>query len=422
MTALRKDSVSLQGFAGVTAVAVTVAGPQIEHTTQLAGPGADKNWRASLPDVINGDDKETYVIRYTLQDDVHESTGTVRFANADRPEAAGPITRRYLERRATTVFHDDFHSGTIDLTKWTHESNQVNMLTPEPANSFIKHNMLHIKPTLTVDHFGDDFLANGTLDVKAIWGTCVSVDDRGCVVSGPGHIPPVMSARLKTKTSIRYGRITVNARLPKGDWLWPAIWLLPEERHYGNWPKSGEIDIMESRGNLHYHDHRTHQSKGRDYTHAAIHYGSRWDKPHRRFHAGEFWINGTTFTDGFHHFWMDWTADYIRLGVDGHTVMAWDTPSGGYWQEGQLQGDNIWASGGKDAPFDRPFYLILNVSVGGGWFWESMENAPYPQPWESNATKAEQFLQFWKARHLWEPTWHGDDVAMKIRSVTMEQY
>ena len=45
---------------------------------------------------------------------------------------------------------------------------------------------------------------------------------------------------------------------------------------------------------------------------------------------------------------------HYRLGVDEHTLVAWDTPSQGYWHEGHFQGDNIWASGGKDAPFDRP--------------------------------------------------------------------
>ncbi|CAM9810669.1 unnamed protein product, partial [Hapterophycus canaliculatus] len=59
-------------------------------------------------------------------------------------------------------------------------------------------------------------------------------------------INPVMSARVRTAGtfSFRYGRIEVKAKLPRGDWLWPAIWLLPEQNVYGQWPASGEIDIM----------------------------------------------------------------------------------------------------------------------------------------------------------------------------------
>lgn len=60
-----------------------------------------------------------------------------------------------------------------------------------------------------------------------------------------------MSARLSTinSHSIKYGRVEVVAKLPRGDWLWPAIWMLPVNDVYGAWPASGEIDIMEARGN-----------------------------------------------------------------------------------------------------------------------------------------------------------------------------
>lgn len=49
--------------------------------------------------------------------------------------------------------------------------------------------------------------------------------------------------------SFKYGRVEIKAKLPKGKWIWPALWLLPKHSIYGNWPASGEIDIMESRGN-----------------------------------------------------------------------------------------------------------------------------------------------------------------------------
>ena len=62
------------------------------------------------------------------------------------------------------------------------------------------------------------------------------------------------------------------------------------------------------------------------------------------------------------------------------------------------------------------------MAVGGGWFWESMINEPYPQPWRDQSTKAEQFIDFWNARNLWEHTWHGENVAMRVKSVKMEQY
>jgi hypothetical protein len=83
-------------------------------------------------------------------------------------------------------------------------------------------------------------------------------------------INPVRSARLTTKgtKSILYGRVEVTAKLPQGDWLWPAIWMMPEDSVYGTWPLSGEIDIMESRGN-----DRSYAGKGRNSFMSTLHWG-----------------------------------------------------------------------------------------------------------------------------------------------------
>ena len=70
----------------------------------------------------------------------------------------------------------------------------------------------------------------------------------GCdrVGSGTNYINPINSARLRTVNSfnIKYARLEIEAQLPRGDWLWPAIWMLPKHLSYGKWPSSGEIDIM----------------------------------------------------------------------------------------------------------------------------------------------------------------------------------
>lgn len=59
------------------------------------------------------------------------------------------------------------------------------------------------------------------------------------------------SARLRTVESFafKYGKVEVSAKMPSGDWLWPAIWFMPKDNVYGPWPSSGEIDLVESRGN-----------------------------------------------------------------------------------------------------------------------------------------------------------------------------
>lgn len=79
-------------------------------------------------------------------------------------------------------------------------------------------------------------------------GTCTSTTDSNCATfsnstyGNVSTIPPIMSARLTTKFShsIKYGRVEVKARMPTGNWIWPAIWMLPTENVYGDWPRSGE--------------------------------------------------------------------------------------------------------------------------------------------------------------------------------------
>lgn len=63
--------------------------------------------------------------------------------------------------------------------------------------------------------------------------------------SGKNAIQPVQSARISTmnSTAIAYGKVEVRAKIPRGDWLWPAIWMLPKDNKYGAWPLSGEIDV-----------------------------------------------------------------------------------------------------------------------------------------------------------------------------------
>jgi len=74
--------------------------------------------------------------------------------------------------------------------------------------------------------------------------------ERNAAASG-NYINPVRSARLRSLKAVnfQYGRVEIKAKLPRGDWMWPAIWMLPSNNEFGNWPASGEIDIMESRGN-----------------------------------------------------------------------------------------------------------------------------------------------------------------------------
>jgi beta-glucanase (GH16 family) len=134
------------------------------------------------------------------------------------------------------------HFDRINAEHWTHEvqiggfgTGSFDWTTDDKANSFTDEDGLHIVPTLTTETTGinDDQLLNGyTLNLTKTGdgdGTCTSDDYKQCSIRSNGTtgviIPPVRSARLSTKgkKSIKYGRVEVVAKMPRGNWLWPAI-------------------------------------------------------------------------------------------------------------------------------------------------------------------------------------------------------
>ncbi len=128
------------------------------------------------------------------------------------------------------------------------------MTTSSANNSFVRDGRLYIVPTLTEDVIGSNNVLGSPPFVYNITG-CTDANATNCGAvsnaSANAVIPPVMSARIHTRGhyAIQYGRVEITAKLPRGDWLWPALWMLPVDDKYGPWPRSGEIDIMEARGN-----------------------------------------------------------------------------------------------------------------------------------------------------------------------------
>ena len=158
------------------------------------------------------------------------------------------------------VYEDNFDNFNQDV--WQHEiqvggfgTGEFEWTTADSANSYVVNNTLVIMPTLTDTVLSADQVNDGYTLNLTTQGTCTSTDWHQCVAisnsTAQTVINPVRSARLTTKASksIKYGKVEVVAKLPIGDWLWPAIWMMPVNDTYGQWPASGEIDIMESRGN-----------------------------------------------------------------------------------------------------------------------------------------------------------------------------
>jgi len=333
------------------------------------------------------------------------------------------------------IFEDTFDY--FDLDVWEHEITaggggnwEFQYYGNNRTNSYVKGGSLYIKPTLTEDKFGPGFITNGVLN---LWGStvaseCTGNDYWGCERGGNAEnlINPIQSARIRTTRAFgtRYGRIEINARMPRGDWIWPAIWMMPTREGYGTWPASGEIDIVESRGNLDLIDQGGAQ-KGHQAAGQTLHWGPFW--PYNGFEQTSQERVGTFGTE-FHTYGVDWDDNGIRLSIDGQIILNVNPPAGGFWSMGNF---NLpiesnpwrWSSNQRMAPFDQKFYFIVNVAVGGtnGFFPDTWTNRPYPKPWLNTSGNA--FRDFWNARGNWLPTWNqggpnnGEDAALVVNYI-----
>lgn len=161
---------------------------------------------------------------------------------------------------------------------------------------------------------------------------------------------PYKSARLNTseKKEFMYGKFVVRAKMPKGRGSWPAIWFLGTRKNQERWPRCGEIDLLEYAGN------RMHMVS------CAIHTEAYNHKINTQ-------VNKRTMletaSDEFHTYTLDWSEDTLIFYVDEQEVLRVQ----------KKLGDTI-----SEWPFDQPFYIIINLAVGG-WYGGSIvsEDLPY---------------------------------------------
>lgn len=220
------------------------------------------------------------------------------------------------------VWQQDFRGGSLEGSIWqTRHGNdltdaQGNVLAPGWGNGELQY---------YTDDPGNLYIDSHGLNL------CARRQHTLCAGKGYAYT----SARIDTRDGFAfcYGRLAVRARLPVGAGLWPAIWLLPQHQAYGLWPASGEIDMVEAKGRL------PRQVFG------TLHYGP--DMPNKI--TREF---SHTLPDGgidrFHDYTLEWEPLAMRWLVDGRCYAQCRLAPG-------------------KTPFDRPFYLVLNLAVGG-WY------------------------------------------------------
>ncbi|MBN1412919.1 MAG: glycoside hydrolase family 16 protein [Spirochaetales bacterium] len=229
----------------------------------------------------------------------------------------------------TLVWSDEFEGPDINLDNWSFESEE---------NGTWSHTFNGEWQRYTINETGSPnaYIEDGVLAIKAI-------KTKG----GDGGFT---SARMTTqgKHSWKYGHIAARIQMPYGKGMWPAFWMLGDNFSKVGWPRCGEIDIVEMIGGG-FSDSKMH---------ATIH----WMDENKQ-HAS----NGRSkqfrkrLADDFHVYEMDWTNDYIDIKCDGFTAMKTkiDTP--------------------ERAAFRQPFFIILNVAVGGGWPGPPLDVTVFPQ-------------------------------------------
>ncbi|MBW4046699.1 MAG: glycoside hydrolase family 16 protein [Proteobacteria bacterium] len=245
----------------------------------------------------------------------------------------------------TLVWSDEFDGDQVNPQKWDFDlgngffagkdktwvsgwgNDELQYYTRDPSNIFVRDSVLHIRALQKALH--------------------------GCAYT---------SARIKTRRRDgaplfvkQYGRFEFRAKVPCGKGLWPALWLLPHEDHYGSWAASGEIDVMEILG-----EHPENVL-------GSIHFGSTF--PERKLVTHTHTVPDGGNVGDWHIYAVEWDPGEIRWLFDGVT---WARQN--FWWSCSSTHDghgtaplgpselNAWP-----APFDRPFYIVVNVAVGGNF-------------------------------------------------------
>lgn len=266
------------------------------------------------------------------------------YITTDEPELLferidnGPVAHGYK-----LVWSDEFnYTGKPDSTKWTYEygfiaNQEKQYYTDSLKNARVENGHLIIeahKEKIVNKDYKNPALSNSWAQYKADIDTA-----------------QYTSARLITHglAEWQYGRIEARARLPKGRGMWPAIWMLGQNRREAGWPACGEIDIME------------HVGYDNDTIHGTIH-----TKAYNHMRGTQ---KGKTIyienpNDEFHVFAIEWTPEKIDFMLDdvvyNRIVNEYKTTA--------------------EWPFDQKFYLILNLAVGGGWGGKmGIDDSIFPQ-------------------------------------------
>lgn len=312
----------------------SVADGAITYT--ITNPGNDL-WHVQLKQAVKLAAKKHYTLSYKVKSDVARTIETgVQGDEANNYISYGAKTQSLQAEKEESVSIDVYAEEGYDTATLYFSLGRKTGDTSIPDASVVTISDISLVETtanmLPANAFGDNATA-GTKVKKSYTSGRISTQN------------------LKTFT---YGRFEVRAKVPNGQGYLPAFWLMAnDENVYGQWPRCGEIDCMEVMG----------QDTNKLY--GTIHYGN----PHAE-SQGTYTIKDgeKSFSDDFHTFTCDWEPGKITWYVDGkkyHEESNWHSTTEG---QGTLT---------YPAPFDQPFYIILNLAVGGSWVGNPNEETSF---------------------------------------------
>ncbi|USQ96459.1 glycoside hydrolase family 16 protein [Caulobacter sp. RL271] len=237
------------------------------------------------------------------------------------------------------VWSDEFDGDRLDETKWTYAADCGGGGNDERQCYAVDPETVSVK--------------DGVLRLTAIKRKTRGLANPWAGPTGPMKTGDYASGKILTqgKASWLYGRVEARARVPGGQGVWPAIWMMPELSTYGGWPKSGEIDILETVNLGAPCDGCEGGRENRVF--GTIHFAGDAAGTHRQV------SNSTPMpvsSDGFHVYAVEWTPEAITWFVDGRRYARAEAAD--WKRDDQVAGP---------APFDQPFHLILNLAFGGRW-------------------------------------------------------
>ncbi len=271
----------------------------------------------------------TSFVRYQIvfQGDAANSPGSVYFDDLTLTQTGGGPYGNW-----NIVWSDEFNGTALAPTTWTYDTggggwgnNELEYYTSLPQNVYETNGLLHIV---------------------------------GLYESYQGY--NYTSARIKTmgRFDFLYGRIAFRVKIPPGVGLWPACWLMPEDSVYGPWAASGEIDVMEATG------------RAPDNVIGTIHYGGPYPATAQSGGPSYNFIPGTS-VNNFNVYLLDWTTNAISWYING---WLYETQTN-WWSSSTT---NTTIQNPYPAPFNEPFYIIMNLAIGGSYGGSTIDNSSFP--------------------------------------------